>query len=119
MLIESIIRKTLGLKRHCVKKVGGDTRNLAVWLVADGRFKPVSSRCGAKGAEYDTLGERRWRYVPVWEIPVTLVYTPRRVACESCGVKVEAIPFGPRARARFLSPLVWFWRVALGLWPGM
>jgi len=93
MLIESIVRKTLGLKRHCVKKVVEVERHLVVYLVPDHRFKLLCSCCNAKGPGYDTLKERRWKHVPLWGIPVILVYAPRRVECASCGVKVEAIPW--------------------------
>jgi len=93
MLIESIVRKTLGLKRHCVKKVLEDEQNLVVYLIPDNRFKLICSCCNAKGPGYDTLKERRWKHVPLWGIPVILVYAPRRVECVSCGVKVEAIPW--------------------------
>jgi len=93
MLVESIVRKTLGLKRHRVKKVTEDRGHLIVWLSPDGRFKPICSQCKAKGPGYDTLKERRWKHVPLWGIPVVLVYAPRRIACANCGVKVEAIPW--------------------------
>jgi hypothetical protein len=35
MLVESIVRKTLGLKRHCVKRVSEHNVQLIVWLNAD------------------------------------------------------------------------------------
>jgi transposase len=93
MLIESIVRKTLGLKRHCVKKVKEKDGHLMVFLTPDKRFKPICSHCGSKGPGYDTLKVRRWKHVPLWGIPVILVYAPRRVECANCGVKVEAIPW--------------------------
>jgi len=93
MLVESIVRKTLGLKRYRVKKVSEEDGCLIVWLLPDGRFKLVCSCCEAKGPGYDTLRERRWKHVPLWGIPVILVYAPRRVSCSRCGVKVEAIPW--------------------------
>ncbi|MGC9424159.1 ISL3 family transposase [Vibrio sp.] len=93
MLIESIVRKTLGLKRHCVKKVSEEHGEIVVYLLPDRRFKAVCSRCGSKGPGYDTLKERRWKHVPLWGIPVTLVYLPRRVECEVCGIRVEEIPW--------------------------
>ena len=48
MLVEGIVRKTLGLKKHRVKKVSEDDGCLAGWLLSDGRFKPVCSCCDAK-----------------------------------------------------------------------
>jgi len=93
MLVESIIRKTLGLKRHSVKKVSEEHGHLVVYLVPDRRCKLLCSCCNTKGPGYDTLTERRWKHVPLWGIPVILVYAPRRVKCANCGVKVEAIPW--------------------------
>jgi transposase len=93
MLVESIVRKTLGLKRHCVKKVAEEQGEIVVYLFPDRRFKVVCSSCDRQGPGYDTLKERRWKHVPLWGIPVILVYSPRRVACSTCGVKVEAIPW--------------------------
>jgi transposase len=100
MLIETIVRKTLGLKRHCVKKVHEEDGNLIVYLVADKRYRLLCSVCGKRRPGYDTLNERRWKHVPLWGIPVVLVYAPRRVQCARCGIKVESIP-----RAQGKSPL--------------
>lgn len=93
MLIENITRKTLGLKRHCVKNIREREGQLLVYLVPDKRYKLICSKCGAKGPGYDTLKERQWKHVPLWGIPVLLIYTPRRVACAACGIKVESIPW--------------------------
>jgi len=93
MLIESIVRKTLGLKRHCVKRVTEEHGGIVVYLFPDRRCKVVCSSCGKQGPGYDTLKERRWKHVPLWGIPVTLVYSPRRVECSNCGIRVEAIPW--------------------------
>jgi transposase len=93
MLIESIIRKTLGLKRHCVKTVKEKNGCLLISLKPDRRFKLLCSHCGSKGPGYDTLKERQWKHVPLWGIPVILLYAPRRIECKNCGVKVEAIPW--------------------------
>jgi len=93
MLVKSIIRKTLGLKRHCVEKVRDKNGHLMVYLVPDKRCKLICSSCGGKHPGYDTIKERQWKHVPLWGIPVTLIYSPRRVHCATCGVKVEDIPW--------------------------
>ena len=93
MLIESIIRKTLGLKRHCVKTVQDKEGQLLVFLIPDKRYKLICSQCGKKAPGYDTLSERRWKHVPMWGIPVLLIYKPRRVQCAACGIKIESIPW--------------------------
>jgi transposase len=111
MLVESIVRKTLGLKRHRVKRVNEVDGSLVVWLLPDGRLKPLCSACETEGPGYDRLKERRWKHVPLWGIPVVLVYAPRRVACSRCGVKVEAIPW-----TQGKSPLSLPLSVVLGTW---
>jgi transposase len=93
MLIESIVRKTLGLKRHCVKKAIEKGGEIVVYLELDRRCKSVCSSCKRKVPRYDTLKERRWKHVPMWGIPITLVYSPRRVKCPKCGIRVEDIPW--------------------------
>ena len=35
MLVESIVRKTLGLKRHCVKRVAEEHGEIVVYLFPD------------------------------------------------------------------------------------
>ena len=114
MLVESIVRKTLGLKRHCVKKVTEEHGEIVVYLFPDRRYRVVCSCCGSKGPGYDTLKERRWKHVPLWGIPVTLVYSPRRVECIDCGIKVEAIPW-----TQGKSPLSLPLSVVLATWSKM
>ena len=65
MLIESIVRKTLGLKRHCVKKAIEKDDEIVVYLELDRRCKSVCSSCKRKSPRYDRLKERRWKHVPM------------------------------------------------------
>lgn len=51
------------------------------------------SSCGRRGPAYDTQPARRFGFVPRWNIPVALVYAPRRIDCRACGVKVESMPW--------------------------
>lgn len=111
MLVESIVRKTLGLKRHCVKGVREKDGHLLVYLVPDKRHKLICSQCGGKGRGYDTLTERQWKHVPLWGIPVLLIYQPRRVECATCGIRVEAIPW-----TQGKSPLSVYLSVFLATW---
>ena len=104
MLIESIVRKTLGLKRHCVKKVTEQADHLIVHLIPDSRHRMICSCCGKKAPGYDTLKTRRWKHVPLWGIAVDLEYAPRRVACPDCGIKVEAIPWS-QGKSPLSAPL--------------
>jgi transposase len=51
------------------------------------------SNCHKPCPGYDTLPERRWRFVPLWAIPVFLLYAERRVECREHGVIVEEVPW--------------------------
>jgi transposase len=53
----------------------------------------ICSCCDCQAPSYDRLPERRFVYVPLWQIAVTFVYAMRRVNCPSCGVKVEQVPW--------------------------
>lgn len=56
--------------------------------------KPICSGCGDRCSGYDTRPTpRRFDFIPIWMIPVVLIYTMRRVNCSSCGVKVERVPW--------------------------
>jgi len=105
MHIASLVRRTLGLKGHRVEKVSEEGGEIVAELVANKRSKPVCSRCGRKMPGYDTLSERHWRHVPVWGIPVTLLYRPRRCSCSRCGVTVEAMPWN-RGKSQLTLPLI-------------
>lgn len=55
--------------------------------------KPRCGRCKKSGPCYDHQPERRFAFVPLWGLLVVLLYRPRRVDCEGCGVHVEDIPW--------------------------
>lgn len=107
MLVESMVRKTLGVKSHVVKRVGEEGGGLLVWLdVRKQRLLPCS-RCGTPSRVRDRLRARDWKHVPLWGIPVTLRYAPARVRCTTCAsIRVEAIPWS-QGKCRLSSGLVW------------
>jgi len=94
MLVEGIARKTLGLKRHCVKKTSEEDGYLVAYLTPGGHCRPACSFCDTKGPGYETLKERRWKHIRLWGIPIVLVYASTGVNCVNCGAKVEATPWG-------------------------
>jgi transposase len=55
--------------------------------------KGICSRCSKPASGYDRLTPRRFEYVPLWSIPVFLVYAMRRVDCKTCGVVTERVPW--------------------------
>jgi len=94
MLVESLVKETMELQGFRVTTVTGDTAGLAVQLAPDRRFSPRCGVCGQVGRYRDTRAARDFRHVPLWGIPVTLTYEPRRVHCEYCeGVHIEAMPW--------------------------
>ena len=93
MLLRKITRSTLGVKDHCIKKIEGDTSKIAIHLeIIRGRCLPCSG-CGRRCKVRDRLKERKWRHVPLWNIPVFIFYRPARVKCRACGIRVENIPW--------------------------
>jgi len=111
VLIESLIRTTLGVKDHKVVSVSGDTTHLVVRLDRKLGRKLTCSGCGGRARVYDTSKERSWRHVPLWGIPVTLVYRPRRVNCPRCGKRTEKVPWG-QGKCRLTLPLI----IVLATW---
>jgi transposase len=55
--------------------------------------RPICSGCSQRGSCYDHLPERRFEFVPLWQIAIFFVYAMRRVNCVNCGVKVEQVPW--------------------------
>jgi transposase len=68
---------------------------------------PTCSGCGCRCSGYDTLPARRFDFIPLWLIPVVLIYSMRRVDCPSCGVKVERVPWA-EGKSRLTIEYQWF-----------
>lgn len=72
---------------------------------------PRCSGCRKFGPGYDLLGERLFAFVPLWGIAVFFAYRMRRVNCETCGVKVEWLPWAD-GKQRSTITFLWF----LAMW---
>jgi transposase len=95
VLIERIVRRTLGIKNHVVKRVMEDEEGLIIELDVRKRRRVPCGTCGRLCRVRDRLKEREWKHVPLWGIPTKLRYRPARVRCKTCGkVRVEEIPWG-------------------------
>ncbi len=69
---------------------------------------PTCSGCGARCSGYDTQPTvRRFDFVPLWMIPVVLLYAMRRVNCSTCGVKVERVPWA-EGKSSLTHEYKWF-----------
>ena len=55
--------------------------------------RAICSGCKQPRPGYDTLEPRTFEFVPLWGIAVFFHYIMRRVACPTCGVKVESVPW--------------------------
>lgn len=105
MLIESLVRKTLGVKDHRVVSVKGNEAGLQIDLETRKRRKLCCSKCGRRSPRYDRLNERVWKHVPLWGVATTIHYRPCRVHCRQCGVKVERMPWG-ESKSPLSKPLI-------------
>src|SRR5712692_9578887 len=100
VLIETFIRKQLGLKAHIVTKVEETEEFMIVNIDRLGRRLLRCGVCRQRCQEvHDLRGEREWRDLSMRKLPLKLCYRPRRVECPRCGVRVEDFPWAePWAR---------------------
>ena len=75
--------------RHCAQ-----SQTIEITVRPRRGSKPVCSGCHKPATGYDHLGLRRFEFVPFWGFMVVLLYCMRRVNCQDCGVRVEAVPWG-------------------------
>ena len=97
MLVETCIRKGLGLKAHRVVAVREREDMLVAELERVGRRRLRCSGCG--GVTKHTAGRRplrRWRDLRLRDRPLVLSYAPYRMRCLRCGVRVEQVPWATR-----------------------
>lgn len=112
MLLKTVLNRLLKLKRFVIDRVqliekAGD-HSIEVIIRPRKGSAPRCSWCATPGARYGTLPERRYRFVPLWGLPVWFVYRPRRVNCQKCRtVTVEKVPWA-EGKAQHTSALQLF-----------
>lgn len=111
VLMRSIIRQTLGIKDHRITDLKANQNGIVIHMERIKRRHLPCSRCNQRTVVRDRLPSRRWRHVPLWGIPVQIIYRPWQVACPECGIKVEAIPW-----SQGKSPLSQPFIVTLATW---
>ena len=67
----------------------------------------ICSTCGRLCRGYDTLGPRRFEFVPMWGIKVFFIYVMRRCNCPDCGVVVEMVPWSD-GKQQLTKTYAWF-----------
>jgi transposase len=108
--IEKLVIETLKIKDHTIISCTSEG-NLVINLEAKRRRLLPCSHCGARSRRHDRLPKRTWDHVPIWGIPVFLVYRPWRVRCPKCGIKREHLPWA-EGKSRLTRALV----VTLATW---
>lgn len=86
---------------------GAPVPTLEVEIQPRSNSRPVCSGCGHKRPGYDRLPERLFEFIPMWGHKVFFRYTPRRVDCPGCGVRVERMPW-VSGKHRLTEAYVWF-----------
>jgi transposase len=115
LTIKSILRFMQDFVGFLIRSVRlaakGDRATIDVYLASPKGRRGQCSGCLRPGPCYDHLPERSWAYVPLWNIPVTLHYRPRRIHCPQCGVKVEHMPWsvGKYASSRSMMIFLATW----------
>ena len=96
--LKTLLNAVHPLKRFVYQTVRQVQRDGEPTLEAEIRPRKGSkarcSGCGNPAPCYDRMARpRRFSFIPLWNIPVHLLYTMRRVDCPHCGVKVEKVPW--------------------------
>jgi transposase len=100
VLIETFIRKQLGLKAHTVTKVEESERYMMVHIDRLGHRLLRCGVCRLRCRKVHSMRRaREWRDLSMRKLPLRLCYRPRRVECPRCGLRVENFPWAePWAR---------------------
>lgn len=98
MLIKTLLNKVERFKSFVydtaqVMLIDG-AEALVIDIVPRSNSRPVCPECNKKQNVYDRQPQRLFEYMPIWAFKVYFRYAPRRVKCPTCGVKVEALPWG-------------------------
>jgi transposase len=103
------VAKQPGFVFDAVELVDGAADRCAIHVTLRERkgSRAVCSGCGQKRPGYDRLQERRFQFVPLWNIPVWFLYAPRRVDCPRCGVVVELLPWA-LGKSPLTMDFAWF-----------
>jgi transposase len=100
VLVETFMRKQLGLKAHTVTEVEETEEFMIIHIDRLGNRLLRCGLCRRRWREVHSIQkEREWQDLSMRRLPLKLRYRPRRVECPRCGVRVEDFPWAePWAR---------------------
>jgi transposase len=111
MRLQSILRRVQPIPRfvYCDVKLREAREGPAIdaHITARKGTRAICGGCGKKRPGYDTLDARRFAFVPLWGMPVFLIYAMRRVDCPGCGVVAEMVPWSA-GKSPTTHALAWF-----------
>ena len=111
MQLKTILNRVEPFKSFVYGKIqwveGTERPALEVEVHARKNGRPICSGCGRPRPCYDHLPPRRFRFVPLWGIPMYFVYAMRRVNCPTCGVIVERVPWA-EGKCHLTTRFRWF-----------
>lgn len=111
MQLKTILNRVQKFKSFVYAKAywsgSADAPELTIEVVERVNGQTRCSGCGCPRPGYDRLPRRRFEFVPLWGIKVFLVYAPRRVACLTCGVRVEHMPWA-LGKSPLTQAYAWF-----------
>jgi len=96
MLIKTILNRVHPIKGFIyttVRQQKESGERILVHIAPRKGSKGRCSLCAKKYPGYDRLPERHFAFIPLWNIPVSLVYRLRRVECIDHGIVVEQLPW--------------------------
>jgi transposase len=100
VLMETFMRKQLGLKAHTVTRVEETEKELIIHIDRLGKRLLRCGVCRRRCRKVHSIRKaREWRDLSMRKLALKLRYRPRRVECPRCGLRVEDFPWAePWAR---------------------
>jgi len=94
MLIKTILNRLYKFKSFVYGEVKIISGCIEVEINPRKNSKAVCSGCSKTCKScYDHRPSRKYEFVPLWGMKVFFKYSPRRVNCKYCGIKVEQVPW--------------------------
>lgn len=94
MLIKTLLNSKYKLKSFVYGEVRIISNSIEVEIKPRKNSKAICSNCNkASKSCYDLRPSRRYEFVPLWGMKVFFKYSPRRVDCKNCGIRVEQVPW--------------------------